>query len=149
MSSPSFLILLGRYALGLAFVVASVSKLLDPVEFALSVHRYAILPEALVLPTANLLPWLELIAGVCLLFVRRYREAAAVVMLTLLLGFTAALIVAKLRGLDAPCGCFGGFWKQLQTTESSIVRNAVLIGIAVLVFVDSANAEARSRPAPG
>ena len=56
-----------RLAIGAVLVYASVSKILHPDQFADAVANYRLLPPALVSWTAIVLPWLELITGVCLI----------------------------------------------------------------------------------
>ncbi len=57
-----------RLFLGVVFIVASVDKILDPAAFAQTVRNFQILSDALVNLTALILPWLELLIGLCLLF---------------------------------------------------------------------------------
>jgi len=49
------------------FIYASIDKIAHPAAFAKDVYNYQILPDALVNLTALVLPWLELLLGLCLL----------------------------------------------------------------------------------
>ncbi len=94
-----------RLFLGGVFVYASVDKILHTQSFAEMVHNYQILPGGLINFIAIILPWLELILGVCLL---THLLLPGAVLLTnfLLLAFLGALVFNIFRGLDVQCGCF-------------------------------------------
>jgi hypothetical protein len=62
-----WLALITRLFLGGVFIYASVDKVLHPADFARAVYNYQILPNGLINLTALLLPWLELLLGMCLL----------------------------------------------------------------------------------
>ena len=74
---------------------------------AVAVAAYRVLPDALVVPVATLLPPLEIALGLLLLAGLATR-LAAVVGTVLLLAFVAGLVQAWARGLAIDCGCFGG-----------------------------------------
>jgi uncharacterized membrane protein YphA (DoxX/SURF4 family) len=100
-----FLLLGLRLLVGLAFVVASVEKIADPEAFGVSIGNYRILPETLISVSAALLPWVELLCGLAILFGVLVRGGSLLVSALLVL-FTAAVLSAILRGLDISCGCF-------------------------------------------
>lgn len=124
--------------LGLAgvFVAAAFHKVIDPAGFAVSVHRFDLLPDVMIHPMAILLPWLEITAGMTLLFARSWRQAATWLLFCLMLIFTMAAASAKWRGLNIDCGCFSsespspiGWWL--------FVRNGILISaILILAWLD-------------
>lgn len=103
---PGWLHWLLALAVAATFVVASWSKIANPGDFALSIYRYRMLPLAVLHPCALFLPWLELIAGLALLWPRLRRGAALLAALMALM-FIVALTAALARGLDIECGCFG------------------------------------------
>ena len=55
---------------------------------------------------AIILPWIELVAGILLLFGVMVKENSAIISVLLLL-FTIAIIISLARGLNIDCGCFG------------------------------------------
>jgi uncharacterized membrane protein YphA (DoxX/SURF4 family) len=104
LSNP-YLSLLTRAFLGSFFIVISIDKIADPLAFAQSVGNYKLLPLPAVLVIATVLPWLELLAGLAILFGVVQRGGS--LLLCLMLGvFTLAVVLALFRGLDISCGCF-------------------------------------------
>ena len=94
-----------RLAAGVLLIYASYDKLLDPQPFADAVDDYRILPLALVDFTAVVLPWVELVAGLCLI-TGLGTPGAGLVAAVLAAVYTGALVSALLRGLEIGCGCF-------------------------------------------
>jgi len=100
-----WLSLAARLFLAVVFLYASVDKILHPVEFAKAVYLYQILPGPLINLAALILPWLELVLGLCL--AAGIWLPGAVLWSNALLGtFFAALLFNLFRGLDIHCGCF-------------------------------------------
>lgn len=93
-----------RWILGVLFIYAGATKLLDPEVFAVLIEAYGIIPEALLLPVAIALPLLEVLAGIGLLLDIR---GSLAVIAGLLLLFMAILAYGISMGLDVDCGCFG------------------------------------------
>ena len=95
---------LARWSISLIFLYAAVPKLLDVQGFAKTIDAYAILPDVLLLPTAIILPIVEIILAVGLLFNGWKSKVGCVV---LLLMFILLLSYSIWVGLDIDCGCFG------------------------------------------
>jgi hypothetical protein len=55
---------------------------------------------------AMTLPWIELVAGIALIVGIRVNDGARLTLVMMAL-FTAAVLLAVIRGLDIECGCFG------------------------------------------
>ncbi|MCC6682234.1 MAG: DoxX family membrane protein [Phycisphaeraceae bacterium] len=125
--------LLLRWLIGLLFILAGGSKLLDPASFKLQIEVYRLITGAAASVVATYLPWLELTAGVTLL-IPRWSRAAASILLGLMVVFSIALTAAWLRGINLKCGCFDleldwPFW-------GLILRDAVLTcGIITIMWV--------------
>ncbi len=100
-----YLILIARALLGLLFVAASIDKIADPVSFAKAIEHYKLLSPDFCLIAATILPWIELLCGLSILF-GVFERGAALILTVLLVLFTVAIIVALLRHLDIACGCF-------------------------------------------
>ena len=120
--------------LGLVFLTAGVLKIADPTGFAVSLALMKTLPDLLLGPVAILLPWVEVVAGLALIVTRRYRDAAAWLLLSLLMPFTAAIVVSMLRKTGGSCGCFGGGSGFMNRPEVGLVRNMVLGAVAVVLI---------------
>ncbi len=110
--------------LGLWLLFSGATKLFNPASFLRAVLDYGLLPDALAWLTAMLLPFIEIVCGLCLI-TGRARPSAAFITGLLGLVFVIAQIQAQVRGLDIACGCF-----ELLGRESigprSIARAAIL-----------------------
>ncbi|MCA1657806.1 MAG: hypothetical protein LC627_00735, partial [Verrucomicrobiaceae bacterium] len=88
-------------------------KVLDPVAFAGDIENYKTVPWPIGVRLAFYLPWLEILCGLALITRCLYR--GGVFILTVLMSvFIIATIVAKGRGLDISCGCFGHATQSLS-----------------------------------
>lgn len=96
--------ILGRSLVGVIFLVAAVPKLFDINGFSEVINAYGMLPDFLIMPSAIIIPILEIVLAIGVIFNRR-REKIGSAMLLLL--FIAVLSYAIYLGLDIDCGCFG------------------------------------------
>ncbi|MCD6250160.1 MAG: DoxX family membrane protein [candidate division Zixibacteria bacterium] len=100
-----YLTMLSRLLIGGMFISASFYKIIEPADFAKSIWQYHMIPGSLINLMALILPWLELLIGLALIFGFAYR--GAILWANMLLGvFIIALISTIARGLDIDCGCF-------------------------------------------
>ena len=113
------LTLLSRLLVGGMYIVASYYKIVEPASFAKSIWQYHMVPGSLINLMALILPWLELLIGLAIVFGITYRGAIWWANL-LLVVFIAALAATIIRGIDIDCGCFkagksatGPAWKAL------------------------------------
>jgi len=119
-----------RLFLGAVFIYASYDKILHPQAFVQAVYNYRILPDALVNVTALVLPWLELILGLCLA-TGFWLPGATMISTGLLMIFIGSLVFNQMRGLDISCGCF-----STQTTEGpadlwTVVRDLIFLAVSI------------------
>jgi len=91
---------------GLLFIYAGATKIVDPVRFASDIANYQILAWPFAIRLALYLPWLELLCGLAMVFNRLF-FGAVFLTLGLMTVFIGATISAKARGIDVTCGCFG------------------------------------------
>ena len=105
-ASPAIVRRILAFAVGAVFVYTGGLKLVDPVGFASDITNYQILPWPVAVRLAFYLPWLEVLCGLALIFHRLF-EGALFLTGGLLLVFIAATVIAKARGIDVACGCFG------------------------------------------
>lgn len=121
------------FALMLAVIllVAASHKLRVPRQFTRQLEAYELLPQKLTAPVARVLPVVEGVIAVALL-VPVLRQIAAMAAAALLLLYALAIGINLWRGKrDIDCGC-GGPGLERPLDASLIVRNAVLIGMAVV-----------------
>ena len=122
-----------RISLGAVFIYASGYKILDPAAFARAISNYHLLPPLLINPAALILPWLELVCGICLLCGRLARGSALIVAILLSI-FIGALTQGIYRGLDIHCGCFSLNAQSAASSYRDIMRDVVLLAMAGLVL---------------
>ncbi len=96
-----------RLALAAVWLVAGYLKAVDPLQSAVAVRAYQVLPEGMVNTVATTLPFLEIGLGLLLLLGIGVR-ATAVASILLLAVFIAGVASSWARGLSIDCGCFGG-----------------------------------------
>lgn len=95
-----------RIILGFVFIFAAISKAAEPEAFAKAIYNYKLLPLFLINILAITLPWIELSAGLLLVFGVSVKENSAILS-GMLLVFIIAIAISLARGLDINCGCFG------------------------------------------
>ncbi|MCB2155491.1 DoxX family membrane protein [bacterium] len=121
-----------RFVAGGAFLFAAFQKLAGPQKFALDINALGLVPEATVPIFAFLVPWTEIVIGICLLYGIWSRSAGWLATIVYA-GFTAVLASAMIRGLDASCGCFGDSFGGGVINVYSLLRNSVFIAASLVV----------------
>ncbi len=104
-------------------------------DFAHDVMNYHLTSWTASILTAIYLPWLEVIAGLCLA-VRRFEAGAIAILSGLTAAFLVAISSAWARGLDITCGCFGKV-KEGGVNKTNFPLHiagdtALLIGLVIL-----------------
>jgi uncharacterized membrane protein YphA (DoxX/SURF4 family) len=122
-----------RIILGVIFVYAGAVKIMDPPGFAEAVSNYRILPDMLVNLTAVVLPWIEVLAGLCLV-TGIWIEGGALLTGGLLAVFFIALTASLARGLDISCGCFSTSAEAQRITWTFLARDLMLMAMAAFVY---------------
>jgi uncharacterized membrane protein YphA (DoxX/SURF4 family) len=162
-----WLLLLGRLALAVIFLLAAYGKLrpqeavpwtlaslkitpsslgISATFFAMEVDSFQLLPVWAVNPFARALPWVEFGLGVLLLtgIGLRYASLASNLLLALLL---AVVIRTYAMGITINCGCFGPGEKL---SAWSIARDASMLGLGIAVtigaFLESRSASSAPEP---
>ena len=99
--------LIFRVILGIVFIYASYDKILDPAGFSKNIHNFHITDNLVWVENlvALILPWLELIIGVFLIF-GVFLEGSTSITIGLYIFFIIILSQAVFRGIDVHCGCF-------------------------------------------
>jgi len=124
-----------RLAVGVTFLIAAPHKIWDVEAFAQATYNYRILPDLFLHPVALYLPWLELVAGLAIVF-NWQRRGAALLCAGMTLVFIGGISAALFRGLDISCGCFSadGHGVGLDLLLRDIV---LLAGCLILLFSES------------
>lgn len=104
--SNPYLLFVSRLVIGFVFIYAGVEKISDPAGFSQSIANYKLLPIWMINFLAIILPWIELISGILLVFGISVRENSAIIS-ALLSIFIIAVAISLFRGLSIDCGCFG------------------------------------------
>lgn len=133
--SNIYLLLLIRLVLGFIFIYAGAEKISDPEAFAISISNYRLLPVSTLNFFAITLPWIELVAGVLMIFGIAVRENSSIIF-SMLLVFTIAIIISLFRGLSIDCGCFG---KGSQIGLLKLGENTLMIIGSFLLMVFGSN----------
>lgn len=126
--------ILARMALGIVFLVAAWDKIVDPMAFAKIIRNYQILPEVAVAGVALVLPWIEVVVGMCLItgFVARGAALSACLMMAV---FLSAMAWAQHKGIATQCGCFTTKADDSISTVT-FIRDGSIMALALLVCLD-------------
>lgn len=125
-----FAAMLVRVFLGFVFIVAAVDKAADPNAFAVSIGYYKLVGPDVSLVIATVLPWIELLCGIFLVFGYMPRGSSLLVLLMLVV-FTAGVISGIVRNLDISCGCFSRDPAVGKIGWMKVLENSGLILLSV------------------
>ena len=100
----SIVILIARMLIGGILIYSSFEKFIDPSGFADAINNYHIIPFGLENSSAIILPWIELIIGICLIL-GVFIDGAAVIVIIIMVVFIIAITYAILSGYNIECGC--------------------------------------------
>jgi len=130
-----YLTFAGRILIGSLFIYASFYKIFHPLDFAVSVRNYGILPPGWTNIVALTLPWVEMITGVFLIIGVQTKPSG--LLTTGLLGiFLGAIIYAFSIGLDIDCGCFGSAASSPgRVGLYHIVRDSIFFAVSLFVLL--------------
>jgi uncharacterized membrane protein YphA (DoxX/SURF4 family) len=123
-----------RLVLGGIFVIASLDKIYRPGDFAQVIYNYQILPDGLINVTAIVLPWLELLLGLFLIF-GLWLPGAVLLTNILLMTFLGALVFNATRGLNVHCGCFVTAGEGQPAMTWYLIRDAAFLFMGACLFV--------------
>jgi uncharacterized membrane protein YphA (DoxX/SURF4 family) len=130
-SSWDYVTIALRVGLGLWFFVFGLSKVVEGIPaFSRQVASFQILKDPWNMPVAYVIPWFEIIVGLCLISSWLARGASRGALgLTLLFIFVSGQ--AWVLGLNADCGCFGD-WFTLDHGPKMVL---LIVQLAVVVLV--------------
>ena len=124
-----------RLLIGAIFIYAGYVKIIDPFGFAKNIYQYQILSNDWVNLTAIILPWLEVISGLALIFIPRLRRGASAWIFFMLLVFTIAVTYSVQRGLDISCGCLSTDPEAARIGWKKVTENVGLLILTLMIFI--------------
>lgn len=128
--SNQYFLLVSRIVIAFVFIYAGAEKISDPNSFSQAIYNYRIFPNEMINIFAIILPWIELVSGILLLFGISVKENSAIIG-SLLLIFIILIGISMLRGLDINCGCFGKGspigWRKIGENTLLLILTFALI----------------------
>ena len=122
-----------RILLGLMFIYASLDKIAHPEEFAKQIGYYKVLPFGVENILGIVLPWTELIIGICLI-AGLLVDGATLLSIIMMLVFILAISQAILRGIDITCGCFKVSADSDKLGLDTIIRDIIFLVMSYIVL---------------
>jgi hypothetical protein len=122
---------------GLLFLLAAVHKFSTAQQFRVILEEYQVMPQALAGPVTRIVPLLEVLLSIG--WFTAYRpELVAISSAALLTMYTSAIGLNLLRGrihIGCGCGVGGSSDNDQQLSSGLILRNAILIAIALVAAI--------------
>jgi uncharacterized membrane protein YphA (DoxX/SURF4 family) len=128
--SNKYPLFLFRIIVGFVFIYAGISKISDPAGFSDAINNYDLLPVSFVNFFAITLPWIEIVAGLFLLFGVSVKENSFIISV-LLIVFILAIVISLGRGLNIECGCFS----TSSGTKVGLIKLVENIVLLIFSFV--------------
>jgi len=121
-----------RLFLGISFIVASMTKIPYPAEFAENVAGFQMVPTWGVNLMGVIMPWAEMVAGLFLILGIRTRAAATIIG-ALLVMFIVGLTINLIKGTPINCGCFESVGEPISW--ELVVRDALMLVMAAQILL--------------
>ena len=131
-----YLLLFIRLFFGFIFIFAAIAKVADPLGFSQSIYNYKLMPDFIINLLAIAFPWIELVAGILLVFGISVKENSAILS-GLLLVFIIAIAISLARGLNIDCGCFGTAGGTKVGIQKLLENFGLLLFGLILIRFDS------------
>lgn len=115
------------------FIYSSLQKIRQPYDFLANVYNFELVGPKLGMLTAMILPWAELLVGICLvggIFV----SGALLVSICLGAMFMFVLASALYRGLNISCGCFGSSFAD-TIGYSTLIRAVIIMLLSAAAYL--------------
>lgn len=121
-----------RVGLGCMFLWSALPKIRQPYVFLSSVYEYELSGPKLGLMVAMVIPWLELILGICLIG-GIFIGGALLATLALMVLFTFAHASVLSQGLAIRCGCFS--FSESMISYGSLIINCLILTACLLTYI--------------
>ena len=126
-----------RLILGLVFIYASYSKIVDPIKFSSTISLYKATPVGMNNLIALIIPWLEFLIGLGLIL-NRSIKGSILLSIGLFITFIILLSQAYFRGFTLDCGCFSsGDADKLSSLELRCKMLIRIIEDIIYLFMSS------------
>ena len=127
-----------RIILALVFIIAAFEKIARPWDFGRAIFAYQLVNGYLISPTAIFMPWIEMFAGILLLF-NKFTRPSAIILAGMNLVFIFAIASVIFRGMNIDCGCGldVGFLSVIVGTQAdgwALVRDLIFLGMAAVSY---------------
>jgi uncharacterized membrane protein YphA (DoxX/SURF4 family) len=123
-----------RLVLGITFIWAGLQKMADPQDFAKIIYGYGVFPGISINFMAIFLPYVEALAGLCLVAGILPRSALLIIN-GLLIGFILLIGFNLFRGHVFDCGCFSvSDTRAPSSAWSLLVRDLLLLCAGFLLY---------------
>lgn len=122
-----------RLGLGLAFIWAGWHKILAPDLFAKILYGYGVFPNAVINLLAIGVPFVELVAGICLIL-GIYKRPGLILINAMLMAFILIIGFNLVRGHEFDCGCFSLAKSQSGDAWSLLIRDFIMLGAGVFLW---------------
>ena len=129
---PGFALVV-RLGLGCMFLYSSLPKIRQPYDFLSNVYNFELVGPKLGMLTAMVLPWVELLVGICLIggiFV----SGALLVSIGMGAMFSFVIGSALYRGLNISCGCFSASSAE-QIGYITLIRACVIMLLSIAAYI--------------
>ena len=117
--------------MGFVFIYAGILKISDPAGFSDAINNYDLLPLLFVNFFAITIPWIEVVAGLFLMFGISVKENSFIISV-MLVAFILAIAISLGRGLNIECGCFGTS-SGTKVGIIKLVENLILLTFSFLL----------------
>lgn len=133
-----------RLILAAVLLLAGILKLQDNTALFETVAYITWIPVWLKLWVVDLLPYAEILLA-ALLLIRWQEKFILPVVGLIFLGFLGFAIYGTATGMESDCGCFGEMMDS-SFGAGMIIRNALFVGMAGLLFYKPARFQEKSDP---
>ena len=128
-----YLLLVLRAILAFVFIYAAILKIAEPGDFGQAIANYKLLPNNFINILAIILPWIEISAGLLLLFGVAVKENSIIISGMLII-FIIAIAISLARGLNIDCGCFGTV-NGNELGLLKLLQNVGLLAIGIILII--------------